>query len=512
MRTARPYRILRAAVTLAVLAACARMTGCSPALFWERRAHLTDLIVRMLPPDWGYLPSVLKPLLVTFRMSVTGTFLGAFLSLCAAPVCAANLPGNIIAKRLARALIQFLRTFPVLITALAATFLFGLGAFAGTAALTVYTFAILTRLTCEDIEHTPSGAARALAAMGAAPAQVYWRAVVPEIAPSFLTNALYLLEANVRHGAVLGYVGAGGIGLLLNEKIAWLEYDRVAVILAALYAASLCAEQAGACLTGAVRGKYARSPKTRRLLAAGAAALFLVCTFLLEPPDLTHTGLRAARSMAAGLLRPDLSLFFRPDQSGVGYLLLETVCIAVLGTALGAVIALPLAVCSAPRLLPVLPAACFRALAAAVRSVPFLIYGLIFIRVTGPGAFAGVLTLAMCSVGLLCKRFAEAVERADLRAYGALRTMGVPFLPRLRYALFPQVKGAFAAAVLYRFDVNVREASVLGVVGAGGIGAPLIFAMNRYDWPAAGALLLGLLLLVWAADACCLRTSRWRGK
>ena len=71
--------------------------------------------------------------------------------------------------------------------------------------------------------------------MGAVPAKVYWRAVVPGIAPSYFSNVLYLLETNVRHSSILGYVGAGGIGLLLNEKISWLEYGKVGMILFFLF-------------------------------------------------------------------------------------------------------------------------------------------------------------------------------------------------------------------------------------------------------------------------------------
>ena len=136
----------------------------------------------------------------------------------------------------------------------------------------------------------------------------------------------------------------------------------------------------------------------------------------------------------------------------------------------------------------------------AIRSIPFLIYGLIFIRVSGPGAFTGVLTLAMCSIGLLTKRFTECLDMLDPGPYRALIAMGVSPLAAIRHAVLPQIAPVFGSAVLYRFDVNIREASVLGLVGAGGIGAPLIFAMNKYDWSRAGAILLGLILLVWMVD------------
>ena len=142
----------------------------------------------------------------------------------------------------------------------------------------------------------------------------------------------------------------------------------------------------------------------------------------------------------------------------------------------------------------------FRVVVMAIRSIPFLIYAIIFIRVTGPGAFTGVLTMAICSVGLLSKRFSEAIDALDLRPFLALKAMGVSPVLRIRYAVLPQLMPALFSALLYRFDVNTREAAILGIVGAGGIGAPLVFAMNHYRWSTAGAISLGLILIVWLID------------
>lgn len=500
MRGRNQRRWLWAAGLLAALALSVWFTGCSPSRFWARREHLADLLCAMFPPDWGYLPRVLSPLLSTVQMSVTGTVLGSVMALALAPLCAGNLQTPALPRHLLRAVIQIFRSFPALVLALAATFLFGLGAFAGAAAITLYTLAIMTRLTYEDAEAAGTAPFQALCAMGVTPVRAYWRAVVPEIAPSWFTNALYLLETNVRHGAILGYVGAGGIGLLLNEKISWLEYDKVGAILLPLFLASAAIEAFSRFLTRLVQGERIASPALRQTLILVPAAVFLICTLLLPPPDFAHTSPQIVRSMAAGLLRPNWAFFFQTGGGGLPYLLAETVCIAVAGTFAGALLALPLAFLNTPRLTPRPVAALFRTLAAAIRSVPFLIYGLIFIRVTGPGAFTGVLTLGMCSVGLLCKRFTEAIESMDLRPWQALADMGVSLPLRVRYVLLPQLQAAFLSALLYRFDVNIREAAVLGLVGAGGIGAPLIFAMNKYDWPTAGAIALGLILLVWAVD------------
>ena len=219
----RRIRCLAAAAFVLLFLGAAWFTGCDLSLIWSRRDHLTDIAAKMFPPDWGFLGKVLPLLWATIQMSITGTFLGAVLSIPAAMACAASLPGPGPVKKAVRFCIQVLRSFPALILALLATFFLGIGSFAGTAAITVYTFAIMTRLTYEDIESAPQGPYLALRAMGAASAQAFFRSTLPEILPAYLTNALYLLEGNVRHSAILGYVGAGGIGLLLEKLIGGID-------------------------------------------------------------------------------------------------------------------------------------------------------------------------------------------------------------------------------------------------------------------------------------------------
>ncbi len=508
MKRSRFSRSLGLLLLLAVLWAAGRFTGCSLSLFLSRRSHLGDVFLRMIPPDWNYFSRIIVPLWNTVQMSMAGTVLGSFLALLVAPFCSANMGYAPALRRFVRIVIQILRSFPTLILALAATFLFGIGCFAGTVAITVYTFAIMTRLCYEDIENASVAPYMALRAMGSSRGKAFYRAVVPDIASSYLSNALYLLETNVRHGAILGYVGAGGIGLLINEKISWQEYDRVGIILLALFLTVCLIELLSSRLTLLVRGAIRVSQPVRRVLIGVFAVLFVLSVATVGLPDFSRTSMRTILNMLSGFVHPDWEFIFQRGSGGLGMILLETVCIALVGTAIGAVISLPLSILGSGRLMPGPVALLFRLLVMAVRCIPFLIYGIIFIRVSGPGAFTGVLTMAVCSVGLLTKRFAEAIDTLDFRAYRALASMGVSPLLCIRFAVLPQLLPAIWSAVLYRFDVNTREASVLGIVGAGGIGAPLVLAMNHYDWQRAGTITLGLIVLVWLVD---LLSARLRG-
>ena len=487
--------------------AAASFTGCDPALFVSRSSHLSDLAADMMRPDLSYFPKILLPLFYTIQMSVTGTVTGSALALIVSPFGAVSLHFPSWARRLLRLLIQILRSFPALILALAATFLFGLGTFAGTFAITLYTFAIMTKLTYEDADSSNLSAYLALRSMGCIAFPAFFHTVLPEILPSYLTNALYLLETNVRHSSILGYVGAGGIGLILNEKISWREFHKVGAILLLLFLAVCVIESISRALSGLIRREFLLQTSSGlhrkhllRLFSLALVVLFVCCLLTQNPPDFSHTSPGNLQHMLSGFLHPNWSFFFSMKKDGLLYLLIETVCISIVGTGIGALIAAPLAFFGTRRFTPVPVCALFQLLVIAIRSVPFLIYGLIFIRVSGPGAFTGVLTLAMCSIGLLTKRFTECLDALDLVPYRALLAMGIAPLAAIRHAIFPQIAPVFASAILYRFDVNIREASVLGLVGAGGIGAPLIFAMNKYNWSQAGAILLGLIVLVWIVD------------
>lgn len=189
---------------------------------------------------------------------------------------------------------------------------------------------------------------------------------------------------------------------------------------------------------------------------------------------------------------------YRP---GVHDALMETLHIATLGTLLSIVMALPLGLLAAKNVTPV-PALNYLAklLLVASRSVNSLVWALLFIAVFGPGALAGMLAIAFRSIGFVGKLFAEACEEANRGSIEALRAAGAPWASVLRYGYWPQVKPAFWALALLRWDINVRESSVLGLVGAGGIGVALNTAMNLFQWDRVAIVLIAIFTVVIVAE------------
>lgn len=211
---------------------------------------------------------------------------------------------------------------------------------------------------------------------------------------------------------------------------------------------------------------------------------------------LTEGGSGVAKSIIYGIFHPDTKLLFNLTDGGVPYLLLETMCIAFMGTVVGAVLAIPIAFLSATNIVPKSVAVIGRMIIMAIRTIPSFVYGLMFIRVTGTGAFAGLMTMSLCSIGMISKMYIEAIEDMDTKILESLDACGCTTFQKIRYGILPQLMPDFASTIIYRFDMNLRDATVLGLVGAGGIGAPLIFAMNAYKWNQVGAILAGLIVLV----------------
>lgn len=186
---------------------------------------------------------------------------------------------------------------------------------------------------------------------------------------------------------------------------------------------------------------------------------------------------------------------------GVHDALVDTLHIATLGTLLATAMALPVGIAAAPNLVPSRIAnGLARLVLVSSRSVNSLVWALLFVAVFGPGALAGTLAIAFRSIGFVGKLFGEALQEAQRGPIEALAAAGAPWASRLAYGWWPQVKPAFWSIVLFRWDINVRESAVLGLVGAGGIGMALDSAMNLFQWPRVAMVLFAIFAVVVAAE------------
>ena len=210
---------------------------------------------------------------------------------------------------------------------------------------------------------------------------------------------------------------------------------------------------------------------------------------------LTATGTEVAKGDLHGVFNPDKSLLFGTGETDVPYLLLQTIAIAVLGTLNGAILAIPFAFLSSSNIMPKPVAYFFRLLIMLIRTIPSLVWALMWIRVTGPGAACGVITQSVCSIGMISKMYITAIEDLDTHILESLDAMGCNAFQKIRYGVLPQLTASFISTTIYRFDINLKDATTLGIVGAGGIGASLVQCLNSRRWAMVGSFVWGLMVL-----------------
>jgi phosphonate transport system permease protein len=523
-------------------AALAGAVGAGLALCWWGAGLHATLDLRalanfahgLLPPDLSpaFLRVVAAATVRTLGIAIAGTALaiafGLPLGLLATPglwrrgpLLAGERRGPAAALSWAAgALARFLRAVPDLVWALLFVVGFGLGPLPGTLALGINTAGVLARVYADLFEAVPPGPVLALHATGASRLQAFAAAIWPQARPSLVAYTLYAFECNVRAAAVLGFVGAGGIGQEINLSMRLFEYGQVTTLLVTFIALVLITDAASRRLRGrfqrnAVHGSgVLRAPVEVRARGRTLPALLWMALLAVA---FQQAGFLAASApahlgrFAAQLFPPDLTPGFL---AGVVEPLWQTVAISVVGTAvgiaLGAVLAIPAAATlvlddrdPAPvpgRALRMAAYAAARFLLALLRSIPELIWVLLCIVAFGVGAFAGAAALGLHTAGVLGKLYAETLEEVPGAPVEELRAVGATPLQRLAWAMWPQARETLASYTLLRWETNLRLSTVVGLVGGGGLGLALYNDLQLGWYPQVATLVLVIYLLVVATD------------
>lgn len=250
--------------------------------------------------------------------------------------------------------------------------------------------------------------------------------------------------------------------------------------------------------------KLAAGPKVRASSVIIIIGLFtIVLTSMLTtklPTEQSPASIDAAQNVVKGILQPSADKIFSLKVDGVPYLILETMAIAFLGTILGSILAIIPAILGASNINGKSQVQIVRLGLNIIRTVPPIIYGLMFIRVTGPGPFAGVMTFSLTSIGMVAKLYIESLEELDNGVLDALDSVGASYWQKVAMGIVPQIKANFISTAIYRYEINVKDAAVLGLVSAGGLGTEIILAQSESRWNNLGAYIFGLVILVFAVE------------
>lgn len=193
--------------------------------------NMWDLIVRLVPPDWTYFSVITSPILETIRMAIIGTTLGGIFAFILSLFAARNIFRSVWITIPARFILNLIRTLPELLLAALFVAVFGIGPIPGIFALTLFSLGIIAKLFYESVESIDPGPLEAMTAVGANKIKWIVFGVVPQVMASFMSFFLYAFEINIRAAAVLGLVGAGGIGLYYEQTLGFLDYDKTTSII-----------------------------------------------------------------------------------------------------------------------------------------------------------------------------------------------------------------------------------------------------------------------------------------
>lgn len=180
--------------------------------------------------------------------------------------------------------------------------------------------------------------------------------------------------------------------------------------------------------------------------------------------------------------------------------LYETLEIAVISSALGILLSLPIGLLAARNLMPAWVTWPMRLLIALCRSFHQVIIAILFVKAVGFGALAGILALIVASIGFIAKLFAEAIEEISLKQVEAIRATGAPFMSVIAYGVMPQVLNRFVGFATYQVDSNLRNSTMVGIVGAGGIGGTMFAAFQRFDYDYLLTILLAIIALIMVSE------------
>lgn len=522
----------------------------SVGLSWQQLARGTEYAVsflgRTVPFVWPSLGDVLWLSALTLAIVFCGTALAAVISIPVAYLAARNTTSNHFTGALGRFLGVTTRAAPDAIMAMIFALIIGQGALAGVLALGIHSVGMISKLTADAIEQIDAGPVEALSSSGASKRQQFWAAIWPQVLPAYIAIVLHRADINLRVSVILGFVGVAGLGQQLSISMQTLNYREAMPYAIIIFALCVLFEIVSALLRRSLLGtqpegasianrlvrrftvdqqalnetSFSASPTRRKSHAdIGRAGRIpwtadrirqtaLIWGTILILASSTIIAATQGSSFAyfwknlgiagARLWPPSLA---RDKWEATALALAETVQIALAATLFAVVFSLLLGAFAARNVAPNIGMrAGARFTLLVIRGLPELLLALFFIILTGLGPGAAVLALGIGGIGLLGKLIADSLEEVNPGPERALLAVGATRPQVFTAATFPQAIPSLVGHILYLLDTNIRSATVLGIVGGGGIGYMLSSAarINQHELL---FLLLCVLVIVFLVEA-----------
>ncbi len=494
--------------------------------------NIFRFLSKCVPPEFAGFGHTIDLALVTACMAVVGTALAAILALPVGFMAARNTTVHPIARWIARSLIVVCRSVPDLVFAIVFVEAIGIGVLPGVLALGFHSVGMLGKLYAEQIEQVPREPREAVTATGAGRMQNIATSVVPQVMPSFSSITLYRLDINLRSSVILGWVGAGGIGFELNQYMDTLQFQESIGIVIVIFALIVIMEVISAIIrrsligsdapiTSAVVGlprrptrgdrivrrifgpraeqaapafnrERVRPPWTRQRVqrfsfAGGALAIVVVSLVVAKiNPLQAITSLRQIWDTVTLYFPPD----FTTDRANLISGTIQSASVAMVATTVGFVLAVPIGLLAARNVADKWVYRCTRGFLVIVRAVPELILAIVFVVAVGLGLVAGAFALIVGTVGFMSKLVADGIEEVPPMPREAVLSAGASRFQETATSVVLPAAPALVGNGLYMLDVNFRSSTILGLVGAGGLGFILFESVQILAYRTTGAVII----------------------
>ena len=493
------------------------------------------LVKRMTPPDFANLSNIVDATVETVWMAVMGTAGAIVLSFPLALGAARNTSPHPTIRYVCRTVISLTRAVPDLVLGAVFVSALSIGPLPGVLALAIHSIGMVGKLFADAIEQAAEAPREATISVGATRRQTTRASIIPQAMPSMIATALFRLEINIRASSVLGLVGAGGIGVLIQTSLRSLDYRSALGAVAVIFVVVTVVELLSVRIRSAILGEAAALAQSAR---HGWFSQKIIArdtrvnkksfeTRALSPPwtwdrmfsTATISGFLLALVVAVLTIDIDwarsvplmpriITVFgdlFPPDfttvRSEMVTGIVESVVIAVIATGLGLLIAVPLSLLAARNIMTKrILSTVTRLVMLAFRGIPELIIAVIFVSAMGLGPVPGTLALTVVTASFSAKLFAEALEEVDAAPREAVVAVGAGKIQEFFASVVPQFMPAFTGHFLYILDVNLRSSTVLGIVGGGGIGFLLLNSMRVLEFQTTGAIVMAIFGIVLAIE------------
>jgi len=325
--------------------------------------------------------------------------------------------------------------------------------------------------------------------------------LLPLASKELISYTVYRWECALRASVVMGFVGAGGLGQLMDQAMKMLNGGEACSVLIVFLGLVFLADKLSAWLrdlTASTTSFNAFAFNRRHMVLAFMLWILVLASFHLLQTDFSSLfsfeALQTMARFASGFFPADMSSAWLTK---ISYGIWQTLAISVLGTVCAAVAGLLFALCK-PRLI-------VNFFLNICRSVPEMVWATITVLAVGLGPFAGTLALALHTTGVLGRLFAQAIDNAPIQPINALKQAGATSSLAFLYAALPLIAPQLLAYTLYRWEMNIRMAAILGFVGAGGLGQLLYVSMSLMNYAQASSVIVAMLFLSILVD----QTSAW---